>query len=212
MQHHSFTFNPFFENTYVLWDETKHCIIIDPGCHNRPEELILSNFIEEHNLIPEKVVLTHGHIDHVLGVGYCVGKWNIPVVINKIDVATMEHSILWGTSMGFNITMPVAEFIYMEEGDLLSFGNSNLDILFLPGHAPGHLGFYNKTTNEIFQGDVLFRQGIGRTDLPGGDYNTLIKTIKSKLFILPTDCRVYSGHGEPTTIGFEQMHNPFLQG
>ncbi len=211
MQHHSFTFNPFYENTYIVWDDTKQCIIIDPGCSNAQEEKTLANFITENNLIPKKIVLTHGHIDHVLGVGFCVGKWNLPVYINKIDMATMEYSIKWGVSMGFNIPMPVAKYISIEEGDTLTFGQTNLDVLFLPGHAPGHLGYYNKTTNEIFQGDVLFRQGIGRYDLPGGDYDTLISSIKNKLFALPVDCKVYSGHGEPTTIGFEKSNNPYLQ-
>lgn len=211
MHHHSFTFNPFYENTYIVWDDTNQCIIIDPGCSNAEEEKILSNFITENKLIPEKVVLTHGHIDHVLGVGYCVAKWSLPVYINEIDIATMEYSMKWGVSMGFNLTMPIADYIYLNEGDTLTFGNTNLEVLFIPGHAPGHLGFYHKSSNQIFQGDVLFRQGIGRYDLPGGDYDILISTIRNKLFALPDDCKVYSGHGEPTSIGFEKLHNPFLQ-
>ncbi len=211
MHHHSFTFNPFSENTYVVWDDTKQCIIIDPGCSKPSEEKVLSDFIVDNHLIPEKIVLTHGHIDHVLGVSYCTGKWNLPVYINKIDIATMEHSIQWAASMGFNLTMPVADYIYLNEGDILNFGETNLEVLFLPGHAPGHLGYYNKTTNEIFQGDVLFHQGIGRYDLQGGDYDTLINSIKNKLFALPNDCKVFSGHGEPTNIGFEKLNNPFLQ-
>lgn len=211
MHHHSFTFNPFSENTYVVWDDTKQCIIIDPGCSKPSEEKVLSDFIADNQLIPEKIVLTHGHIDHVLGVSYCAGKWNLPVYINKIDIATMEHSIQWAASMGFNLTMPVADYIYLNEGDMLNFGETILEVLFLPGHAPGHLGFYNIETNQIFQGDVLFRQSIGRTDLPGGDFDTLIHSIKNKLFTLPKDCKVYCGHGEPTTIGFEILNNPFLQ-
>lgn len=211
IQIESFTFNPFSENTYVLSDETGEAIIIDPGCYDKSEFDTLNDYIESNSLKVTKVVNTHAHIDHVLGVDAIKRKYQVPFYLHKLDEPLLKAVKSYAPNYGFAaFSEPEIEF-YLNEGDTVSFGNSALGVVFVPGHAPGHVAFVSETERFVIGGDVLFRQSIGRTDLPGGDFNTLIHSIRTKLFTLPDDYKVYAGHMEPTTIGFEKKNNPFLK-
>ncbi|PCI96386.1 MAG: MBL fold hydrolase [Flavobacteriales bacterium] len=207
---HYFTFNGFQENTYILYDDTKECVIIDPGCYSNEEEQVLANFISENELTPVKLLNTHCHIDHVLGNNFVASKYNIGLEMHEKDLQTLRVTPEYGHTFGFNINPSPEPSTLLNEGDLVKFGNSELSVLFTPGHSAGHIVFVSHEDKFVINGDVLFRGSIGRTDLPGGDYETLITSIKTKLLILPDDYEVYTGHGPSTTIGFEKSNNPFL--
>jgi glyoxylase-like metal-dependent hydrolase (beta-lactamase superfamily II) len=207
-----FTFNPFQENTYILFDDTKECVIVDPGCYTFQEKNELKQYVASESLIVKKVISTHSHIDHVLGNAFVTSEFKVPLVINKEDLDTLNAIPSYAPSYGFTdyeAYSGTPEFFNLEEG--VSFGNSTLKIVFVPGHAPGHVVFISHKDKFVINGDCLFYGSIGRTDLPGGDHNTLINSIKTKLFTLPNDYKVYCGHGPETTIGFEKLNNPFLQ-
>jgi hydroxyacylglutathione hydrolase len=206
----SFTFNPFQENTYILYDETGECVIIDPGCYEAEEKKELENFISEKRLKPVKLLLTHAHIDHILGNNFVTGKYHVKIEMNEHDVKLMQAAPTYGEMWGIRCEPSPDPDVLLKEGDIVKFGNSKLEIFFTPGHSPGSICFYNSESNFVIGGDVLFNGSIGRTDLPGGDFDTLISSIKDKLFPLGDACKVYSGHGPHTTIGHEKMSNPFL--
>ena len=203
MQVASFTFNEFSENTYILFDETKQCAIIDPGCHKASEQKQLSDFIEQHNLTPTLLVNTHCHIDHVLGNPYVANKYKLALHLHKDEIETYKDTGRWAKMFGLVIEEMPSPQVFIQEGETISFGNITLQILFTPGHSVASLSFYEPISKQLISGDVLFYQSIGRTDLPGGNFDTLINSIKTKLFVLPDDTKVYSGHGPATTIGFE---------
>lgn len=207
----SFVFNPFSENTYLLYDETGEAVIIDPGCYDQAEYKQLYDFIESNALKPVRIINTHAHIDHVLGVAAVKTKYNIPFSLHKIDEQLLKAVKTYASNYGFSGFDEPEIDAYFDEGDTVTFGNSSLRILFVPGHAPGHVAFVNDEQQFVIGGDVLFRQSIGRTDLPGGDFETLITSIKTKLFTLADGYTVYAGHMQPTTIGFEKKNNPFLK-
>lgn len=207
----SFTFNGFQENTYLLFDETKECIIIDPGCYEQHEKQQLERFVIDNELKVVKLINTHCHIDHVLGNRFVAKKWNLVLEIHELDLPTLRSVKDYCQLYGFhNYEESPEPSKFLSEGDVISFGNSKLDILYTPGHAPGHIVLHSKEQKFIIGGDVLFQMSIGRTDLPGGDYDTLISSIKDKLLPLDEDTKVYCGHGPSTTIGFEKNNNPFL--
>ncbi|TDE16241.1 MBL fold metallo-hydrolase [Dyadobacter psychrotolerans] len=207
----SFTFNPFSENTYLLYDETGEAVIVDPGCYGAEETSQLYGFIESHNLAPVRIINTHAHIDHVLGVAAVKAKYNIPFLLHIIDEPLLKAVRTYAPNYGFPAFDEPEIDGYLDEGSIVTFGNSLLKVIFVPGHAPGHIAFVSDEQRFVIGGDVLFRQSIGRTDLPGGDFDTLIGSIKNKLFTLPDDYTVYAGHMGPTTIGFEKKNNPFLK-
>ena len=212
MQIKTFTFNPFGENTYILYDEhTLACMIVDPGCHNRAEEQELSAYISDYHLKPELLVNTHCHIDHIMGNGYVSSKYKLPLHMHKDEEKTMEHSKGWGKMYGLEIGPQPDERIYINEGDELKLGSYIFELLFTPGHSIASLSIYCKEAATLVAGDVLFRQGIGRYDLPGGDFEILEQSIKTKLYTLPDDTKLYPGHGEPTSIGFEKVNNPYVR-
>jgi hydroxyacylglutathione hydrolase len=205
-----FVFNEFQENTYVLYDESKECIIIDPGCHHHAEQKQLADFIEQHDLNPVKLINTHCHIDHVLGNNFVAQKYNLTLYMHKDELFTYEGTSRWAQMFGLVVEEIPDNKIFITEGDQITFGNSTLYVLFTPGHSVASLTFYNKQEKIAVAGDVLFLESIGRTDLPGGNYETLITSIREKLFVLDDDVKVYPGHGIPTTIGHEKKFNPFL--
>ena len=208
----SFTFNGFQENTYVLFDESKKCIIIDPGCYEQNEKLELVRFIVDNELEPVKLINTHCHIDHVLGNRFVAEKWSLDLEMHELDLPTLRSVKDYCQLYGFhNYEESPEPSTFLKEGDKIHFGNSSLDVLFAPGHAPGHIVLYSKEQHFVIGGDVLFQMSIGRTDLPGGDYDTLISSIKDKLLPLDEQTKVYCGHGPSTTIGFEKANNPFLK-
>lgn len=205
----TFTFNPFEENTYLVYDETGEGVVIDPGCYEKSEQDTLAQFIEAENLKIKYLLNTHCHIDHVLGNDYVKRKYKVPFLLHKNDDPVLRSVKAYAPSYGFNLYQEVLPDGYLAEGDTVSFGNTVFNVLFLPGHAPGHIGFYHKESNSLLSGDVLFEQSIGRTDLPGGDFKTLIKSIHQKIFTLPDQVVVYPGHGNTTTVGEEKISNPF---
>lgn len=212
IQIQSFTFNGFQENTYILFDKTKECIIIDPGCYEKEEQNILTQFIEDNELKPVKLINTHCHIDHVLGNKFVADKWNLDLYIHRKDLPTLNNVVEYCNVYGFHKYEKSPDPTYfLNHNDKLSFGESSLDIYFTPGHAPGHIVLHNEAQKFVIGGDVLFKMSIGRTDLPGGDYETLINSIKENLLRLDDQTTVYCGHGEATKIGFEKINNPFLK-
>lgn len=204
-----FTFNAFAENTYVISDETKEAVIIDPGCYSRAEQQELTNYIEIHQLKVKYILSTHSHIDHVLGNDFAKDKFKAPLVIGKLDEATLRSVKTYAPLYGFDAYREALPDQLLNEGETISFGNISWKVLFLPGHAPGHIGFYDEKEKIVFSGDVLFAQSIGRTDLPGGNFDILIQSIHQKLFTLPDEVVVYPGHGPATSIGEEKISNPF---
>ena len=204
-----FTFNPFAENTYLVYDETGEGVIIDPGCYEKTEKDALALFVESNNIKIKYLLNTHCHIDHVLGNDFVKTKYQVPFFIHQKDEPVLRSVKAYAPSYGFNLYQEVLPDGYLEEGNTVSFGNIVFDVLFLPGHAPGHIGFYHKDSHSLLSGDVLFEQSIGRTDLPGGDFNTLINSIHQKIFTLPDNVVVYPGHGDTTTVGEEKISNPF---
>jgi hydroxyacylglutathione hydrolase len=209
LQIQSFAFNPFQENTYVLYDETKACVVIDPGCYEDDEKEALTNFIEIQGLKVSLLLNTHCHVDHVLGNSFIKDKYNVKFLIHPNDEPVLKAVKIYASNYGFHRYHEATPDEYLKEGDIVSFGNQALKVLFVPGHAPGHVAFYSQENKVLIGGDVLFLNSIGRTDLPGGNYNTLIDSIHQKLFTLPDDVSVYPGHGPKTTIGFEKRTNPF---
>jgi hydroxyacylglutathione hydrolase len=205
-----FTFNPFQENTYILSDETKECIIIDPGCYSPPEKKEIAEFIRANELKPVKLILTHSHIDHVLGNAFIFESYGLKPVMHKLEAPALQQVLQYGHIYGIHADPSPEPELFIDEGNAVEFGNSKLDVLFTPGHSPGSISLVNHHQQFILSGDVLFYGSIGRTDLPGGDYDTLIASIKNKLLPLGDDFKVYSGHGPATDIGFERKNNPFI--
>lgn len=204
-----FVFNPFMENTYVLFDETSECVIIDPGCIEKDEEIELIEFIQGKNLTVKKLINTHCHIDHVLGNAFVKRTYSVDLFIHPIEEAMLKAVTTYASNYGFFQYQDSTPNHFLNEGDSVAFGNQQFNVLFVPGHSPGHIALYHSSSKTLISGDVLFENSIGRTDLPGGNFDTLIKSIHQKLFTLPDDVTVYCGHGSETTIGFEKRTNPF---
>lgn len=207
-----FEFNPIAENTYVLYDETKECVIIDPGCFYPDEKALLLNFILDNELKVRHLLQTHLHFDHVFGDGFIYEQFNIKPEANINDEFMLDNLPAQLKMFGFDdrgINSPGIGH-YLNENDVVTFGNQRLIVLHVPGHSPGSIVFYNQNAGCVFVGDVLFRGSIGRTDLEGGNLNLLLEGIREKLFTLPSDTVVYPGHGPYTTIGEEIKNNPFF--
>ncbi|HEY9046427.1 MAG TPA: MBL fold metallo-hydrolase [Ohtaekwangia sp.] len=209
LQLQSFVFNPLQENTYVLFDETKECVVIDPGCYDTEEQHDLADFIETNQLKVVKLLNTHCHVDHVLGNAFIKSRFNTKLYIHPLDEPVLKAVKVYAPHYGFFQYQETEPDVYLKEGEPVTFGNQSLNVLFVPGHAPGHVAFYHTQQKIVIGGDVLFYNSIGRTDLPGGNYDTLINSIHTKLFTLPDDVTVYPGHGPETTIGYEKKTNPF---
>ncbi len=207
----SFTFNPFQENTYVLFDKSKECLIIDPGCGNPAEEQELRHFIESKGLKPTKLILTHAHIDHVLGCQFVKNTWNIPMYMHHNEIPVLESTVRVGQMYGVPVSTPPNPDFFLNAGDTFSIGEHEFKVLFTPGHSPGSISFYYAAQQLLISGDVLFNGSIGRTDLPGGNFDTLAESIRTQLYTLPDEVKVYSGHGPHTTIGREKRGNPFVR-
>ncbi len=205
-----FTFNPFSENTYILTDETMECLIIDPGCYSQEEKKELEAFIIREKLKPVGILLTHTHIDHILGNNFLTGRFGLPIQMSFIEEGMLEAAAEYGKMWGIEMEPSPQPEKDVTENTTISFGNTILKPLFTPGHSPGSFSYLHEETKSLISGDVLFMQSIGRTDLPGGDYDTLIRSIKEKILPLDDDTVVYSGHGPQTTVGEERKNNPFL--
>lgn len=209
---HAFTFNPFQENTYLLFDETGECVIIDPGCYDNNEREELSEFISVRKLKPVKLLNTHCHIDHVFGNHFLASAYNIGLEMNKLDLFNLDNVALVAKMYGVPGYEPSPQpSVFLNEGDVVKFGRSELEVLLVPGHAPGHIAFVCPSQKFVVSGDVLFYGSIGRTDFPGCSHDALIRSIKEKIYPLGDDFTVMSGHGQNTTVGFEKKNNPFVK-
>ncbi len=201
------TFNPFQENTYIIHDEHGNAWIIDPGCHNAAEEKILSDLILSKKLNPVAVLNTHCHIDHVVGNHYVCSTWNIPLFIPEGEEDLLRSAPVIADNWGFPYHEKLADG-FIEAGNMPSL-NLHYQVLQVPGHSPGHIALYFPDSADLISGDVLFYQSIGRTDLPGGNHDQLIASIRNELFTLPNEVKVHPGHGPSTSTGYEKKYNPF---
>lgn len=206
----SFCFNPFQENTYVLYNDNLETLIIDPGNYTSSENNEIKDFILTKKLKPGRLLLTHAHIDHILGSKFMLDTYGLLPEVHQEDVYFIERMLQSAALYGINCEASPLPEKFIKEGDVIRLGNYELLCLFTPGHSPGSISFYNKENKFLIGGDVLFRGSIGRSDLPRGDHKTLIKSIREKLLILDDDTKVYSGHGPSTDIGYERLNNPFL--
>jgi hydroxyacylglutathione hydrolase len=207
---HQFTFNPFQENTYILADEHGDCWIIDPGCYEKAEQGELFDFIQEKKLNPVKIINTHCHIDHVLGNAAVKRKYNIPLYIHAIEEHYLNAVQTYAPNYGFVNYEPTSPDEFIDTNKTMNLGNTTVKFLFVPGHSAGHVALYIASQNVCIAGDVLFKQSIGRTDLPGGNHEQLLNSVRTELFTLPAKTVVYPGHGPSTTIEFEKQYNPFF--
>lgn len=206
-----FVFNELEVNAFVLFDETLECILVDPGCNTPKQRSILEDFIVGQLLKPVYIVNTHGHFDHIFGNAWAKDLFQCPLLIHKDDLPILEQADKYAGIFGFSIDGSPFPDRYLNSGETLYFGRSVLKIIHVPGHSPGSIALYSEPDKLLICGDVLFNGGIGRTDLPGGDYNLLIRGIREKLMILPGETYVWPGHGPGTTIGHEYDTNPFLR-
>ena len=205
-----FVFNSFGVNTYILVDDTGKCLIIDPGCQDREEEAQLFEFITGNHLTPVAMLNTHFHIDHIVGNTFACKSFNLSPQCHKSSKMFWETVVISGSMYGIKVENLITPTNFIEEGDVISFGDSSVEVFYTPGHADGSVCFVNHKEKYVVSGDVLFRDSIGRTDLPTGNFDVLYQSIVTKLFTLPDDYIVYPGHGPETTIGYEKLNNPFL--
>ncbi len=206
-----FTFNPVQENTYIVYNDEKDCCIIDPGCYFAAEEKAITDFVEANGLKPVYLLNTHCHLDHIFGNRFINKTYGLILHLHPLEKAVLE----FGPASANMWQMPFdnynGELKFINEGDTIQLDNEIFEILFTPGHSPGSICFYSKVHKFIISGDVLFNGSVGRTDLPGGSFDTLQQSIKTKMYMLPEDVIVYPGHGDSTTIGDEMKTNPFVK-
>jgi glyoxylase-like metal-dependent hydrolase (beta-lactamase superfamily II) len=210
MQLKVFYFNELRVCTYVLWDETKECIIVDPGCESASEQQRLQKFIAENQLTPVLVVNTHAHFDHVLSNLFVIETYSVPSAIHEDDTQLLAKVAQQSAVFGFVVAQPPMPTYLLTEEEPVRFGHSQLQVLHTPGHSPGSICLYAADDKFVLSGDTLFQEGVGRTDLPGGSYEQLIDSIRTKLMTLPDDVKVFPGHGPATTIG-EEKHQHINQ-
>lgn len=206
-----FTVNPFQENSIVVYDDTGECAIIDPGFSNRAEQDLLADFVETNQLNPTLLLNTHCHIDHILGNRFVADTYHLDLHIHPLDRPLLEAAKSYAHLYGLDYDPSPDPVHSLKEGSDVKFGNTVLEVLHLPGHAPGHVIFVHHASKTIIGGDVIFSGSIGRTDLPGGNHEDLLNSIRQKLFALPDDYIVYTGHGPQTSVGKEKATNPFFQ-
>ena len=207
---HKFVFSPIQENTYILSNEKNECIIIDPGTYFDDEKDQLVNYIEKNRFIPTHLLNTHCHLDHVFGNKFIAEKYLLKLQIHANEKKVLDYAPTSGLMYNMPFDNYEGDLIFFKEGDIIRLGDDELLVIEAPGHSPGHVCFYCAKQHFIIGGDVLFKQSIGRTDLPRGNHELLLKNIRTKLFVLPDETIIYSGHGESTSIGHEKLHNPFL--
>lgn len=207
----SFTFNPVQENTYLVYNESGQCCIIDPGCYFASEEKALTDFIRANNLTPTVLLNTHCHLDHIFGNRFIQKTYGLELYLHQLEQPVLEHGPASGQAWQLPFDNYDGPLHFLNEGDVVRLGNEALHVLFTPGHSPGSISFYSKEHKFLISGDVLFEGSVGRTDLPGGSFAVLEESILTKLYTLPEDVIVHPGHGGSTTIGDEMKTNPFVK-
>lgn len=205
-----FTLNPFQENTYILHDG-REAVLVDPGCWNAGEEHELERYLEENGLTPVRLVLTHAHIDHVFGCAWAEERYGLRPWLHRDGLELLRCAPAQATIYGLHCDPSPEPAGHLADGDGIPLGNARMEVLFVPGHAPGHIALYLPAEKAVIAGDVLFQRSIGRTDLPGGDLGQLLTSIGTKLLPLGDEVVVHSGHGPTTTIGEERRLNPYLK-
>lgn len=206
-----FTFNPFAENTYVVYNENRNAFIVDPGNIHDFETQALEKFISENNLIVKNIILTHAHIDHVLGLQWAFDTYKVPVLMHEIEKEILDRNPFTAKQYGFFLKPFEGEIQCIEENEILKLDEDELKTYHVPGHSPGHVAFHSENQNFVISGDVLFEGSIGRTDLYKGNHEQLLESVRTKLFVLNDETKVFSGHGNETSIGFEKQYNPFFK-
>ena len=207
----SFQFSPIVENTYLLYNEFNDCVIIDPGCYYDAEKVVLVSFIEDKKLKPTMLLNTHCHLDHVFGNKFIAEKYNLTLQMHKNEEPVLAFAVTSGLMYNLPFDNYEGDFIFLNDGDTIQLGKDELKVLLTSGHSPGSISFYCAKQNFVIAGDVLFKNSVGRSDLPGGNHEQLIKGIKEKLLTLPNNTIVYNGHGEATMVGIERVENAYLQ-
>ena len=205
-----FTFGPFRENTFLLYDDTRQCVIVDPGCVSANEQQELKNYISSEKLQVMQLLNTHCHVDHIAGNKFIFDTYGLKPIMHKDDLIILNNQESICKMYGLPCEVSPEPESFINEGNIIAFGETELKIMHTPGHAPGHVVFYHEKTKQLINGYVLFRGSIGRTDLMLGNHDQLLNSIRTKLFILPEETIVYCGHGPETTIGHEKKTNPFL--
>ena len=211
LQIKSFAFNPFSQNTYVVFHENKDAYLIDPGNFTDEETDVLLKYISDNDLKVQNILLTHAHIDHVLGLQKAFDNYQVPVLMHPLEQEILDRNPMDANRFGFFFQPFKGQISYLTENDLVNLGEDEFKILHVPGHSPGSIAFYNEEQKLMISGDVLFEGSIGRTDLYKGDHDQLITNIKNKLFVLDDETKVFNGHGNPTTIGFEKNYSPYFK-
>lgn len=206
----TFYFNELRTCCYILSDKNGRCAIVDPGCCSVTEQSRLAKYIEENNLTPEMVLLTHGHFDHMMGCGFVLKKWEIPMYMNTIDISQINRATSYGAYFGYTFDAPASEPVNVEDGGTIEIGDISLAVRHTPGHSRGSVIYYNEKEHYVLTGDSLFAGSVGRTDLPEGDYDDLYASLKNIIMVLPPDTDVFPGHGPVSTIATEANTNPFL--
>lgn len=208
----SFVCNPYQENTYLLYDEEGSCIIIDPGMYGPDEESLVASFIEENGLTPIHLLNTHCHIDHVLGNSFVCEVYNLRPQFHEGELPLLIEVQNYAPQMGLRYEPSPIGHTFLGESGEIELGKHRLQLIFAPGHSPAHLCFYNSEQSFLIGGDVLFHNSIGRTDLPGGNHEQLLQSIREHIYTLPDETVIYPGHGPTTTVGYERKNNPFVRG
>lgn len=208
----TFRHNIYYENTYILYDQTKECIIVDPGCYTIDEKAAILDYLAYYQLKPVMIVNTHCHIDHVFGNKLLLDLYKVPLALHKHEIKYLEAMPAYAKRLGFEVAPVEKKYSLLEEGTIIRFGNSALEVLHTPGHTPGSISLYCSSQKILISGDVIFRNRIGKVDLPGGDLSCLTKIIKEKVFSLEDDVVIYPGHGPVTNVKDEKQDNPFIPG
>lgn len=205
-----FTFSIFGENTYILSDENADCVIIDPGCYTTSERQKIVQYLETNQLTIKAIWLTHGHIDHISGLDFLKKKYNAPIYAHPKVKEEIRYSLQYGAMYGMELTACPEPDFWIEEGDVLHFGTRSFSVLYTPGHSPGSVSLYCKQEKCVIVGDVIFQDSVGRWDLPGGNFDTLMQSIIQKIYPLPDETKIYSGHGISTSVGGEKLTNLYV--
>lgn len=206
-----FIFNSFQVNTYILKDDSGECVIVDASCYNPEEKQEVRDYILKNKLKLVRNLNTHCHVDHLFGNSFIAETFGIHPEYHEASVPFLSLATGIAASFGYELTNIPAPARYLKDNEKINFGNSELDVLYTPGHADGSVCFHNKEQGFLITGDVLFRDTIGRTDLPTGNLDLLMKSIREKIFSLPDETLVLPGHGPETTVGYEKKNNPFIR-